>query len=354
MPAEPYERYARLAAIAVLAITCFLVLKPFVAAILFAAVLCSASWPLYLKVRRVLGERAGLAALAMSLLMAMIPIVPVALLAASITANVADIVETVKRMLEGGLPRPPDWLQALPLIGPVADGYWHRLIESRQELDALLQRLAEPARAMLLATGTVLGQGILQMLLVGFLGFFFYRDGEALMQILRTTMARMAGDMSESIIATVDSTITSVLYGIVGTALAQAGVALIGFLIAGVPNAFVLAAATFFLSMVPVGPPLIWGGAAIWLARHGDVGWAVFMVLYGLLVISSIDNFVKPYLISRGSSLSFALVFLGVLGGVLAFGLIGLFLGPVLLAVAMILLKNWTLPPPDRSGPAGP
>jgi predicted PurR-regulated permease PerM len=121
-----------------------------------------------------------------------------------------------------------------------------------------------------------------------------------------------------------------------------------------VPNAFVLGAATFFLSMVPVGPPLIWGGAALWLAERGETGWAVFMVLYGLLVISSIDNFVKPYLISRGSSLSFALVFLGVLGGVLAFGLIGLFLGPVLLAVAMILLKSWTVPATQGSGPAGP
>ncbi|MBS0337328.1 MAG: AI-2E family transporter [Proteobacteria bacterium] len=353
MPAELFERYARIAAIAILAVSCLLVLKPFVAAIVLAAVMCSATWPLYLALRRLLGERAGLAALVMSLLMAMVPIVPVALLAASITANVAEIVEAVKRMLAGGLPQPPDWLRGLPVFGDMADAYWHSLIDSRQEFDALLQRLSGPAKAMLLATGAVLGEGILQMLLVGFVGFFFYRDGEALMVALRATMARMAGSMSESIISTIDNTITSVLYGIVGTALAQAGVALAGFLIAGVPNAFVLAAATFFLSMVPVGPPLIWGGAAAWLAQRGEVGWAVFMVLYGLLVISSIDNFVKPYLISRGSSLSFALVFLGVLGGVLAFGLIGLFLGPVLLAVAVILLDYWMHPPPPGEGAKG-
>ena len=353
MAAEPYERYARIAAIAVLAITCFLVLQPFIAAIVFAAVLCSATWPLYSRVRRALGERAVLAAMALSLLMALIPIVPVALLAASITANVAEIVEMAKRVLAGGLPKPPEWLVTLPLVGPMADGYWKSLIDSRQALDDLMQRVAEPARAMLLATGSVLGQGILQMLLVGFLGFFFYRDGEVLMQTLRASMARVAGNMSESIIATIDNTVTSVLYGIVGTALAQAAVALVGFLIAGVPNAFVLAVATFFLSMVPVGPPLIWGGAAFWLAKQGEIGWVVFMVLYGLIVISSIDNFVKPYLISRGSSLSFALVFLGVLGGVLAFGLIGLFLGPVLLAVALILLKNWTHTPQARDEATG-
>ncbi len=354
MANEQYERYARIAAVAILAISCFLILQPFVAAVVFAAVLCSATWPLYVRLRRMLGGRAWLAALLMSLLMAMIPIVPVALLAASLTANVAEIVEAVKRLLAGGLPLPPDWLQNLPAVGAPADAYWRRLVESRQELDALLQQLAEPARAMLLATGAVLGQGILQMLLVGFLSFFFFRDGEALMQTLRAAMARVAGEMAERIIETIDNTINSVLYGVVGTALAQAAAALVGFLIAGVPNAFVLGAATFFLSMVPVGPPLIWGGAALWLAERGETGWAVFLVLYGLLVISSIDNFVKPYLISRGSSLSFALVFLGVLGGVLAFGLIGLFLGPVLLAVALILMRYWTNPAAAEGGKLPP
>lgn len=350
MPPELLERYARIAAIAFLAIACFVVLRPFVAAILLAAVLCSATWPLYVRLRRVLRERAWLAALVMSILMAMAVIVPVALLAASITGNVAGIVEAVKRLIVGGLPQPPDWLASVPLVGELADDYWHRLMDSRSELNALLLRLAGPARTVLLATGVVLGEGILQMLLVSFLGFFFYRDGEALMRAARATMVRVAGQMSGSILETIDKTITSVLYGIGGTALGQALVALIGFLIAGVPNAFVLAAATFFLSMVPVGPPLIWGGAALWLAERGEMGWAIFMVGYGLLVISSIDNFLKPYLIGRGSAMSFALVFLGVLGGVLAFGLIGLFLGPVLLAVAMILIRVWTRPPEPPGG----
>lgn len=354
MPSELLERYARISAIALLAIACFLVLKPFVAAILLAAVLCSATWPLYVKLRRMLRERAWLAALVMSLLIALAVIVPVALLAASITGNVAGIVESVKRLIVGGLPQPPDWIASVPLVGEYADGYWRRLMESRLELNALLLRLAEPARNMLLATGVVLGEGILQMLLVSFLGFFFYRDGEALMRATRAAMARVAGGMSGSILETIDKTINSVLYGIGGTALGQAAVALIGFLIAGVPNAFVLAAATFFLSMVPVGPPLVWGSAALWLAERGEMGWAIFMTLWGLLVISSIDNFLKPYLIGRGSAMSFALVFLGVLGGVLAFGLIGLFLGPVLLAVAMILIRVWTQPVGPQAGDKAP
>jgi predicted PurR-regulated permease PerM len=129
--------------------------------------------------------------------------------------------------------------------------------------------------------------------------------------------------------------------GIVGTALAQGLVAYIGFVIAGVPGAFLLGVGTFALSVVPMGPVLLWGGAAAWLYYNGEPGWAIFMVIYGTVVISSIDNFLKPILISRGSSLSLGLIFLGVLGGVLAFGFIGVILGPVLLALGLALGRAW-------------
>ena len=135
------------------------------------------------------------------------------------------------------------------------------------------------------------------------------------------------------------------MIGIVGTALAQAIVALLGFLIAGVPGAILLAMATFFLSMIPVGPPLLWGGAAFWLYEQGEIGWAIFMVVYGVLVISSVDNFVKPILISRSASLPILLIALGVFGGILAFGFIGIFLGPTLLALAHVLFLRWMRQP---------
>jgi predicted PurR-regulated permease PerM len=122
---------------------------------------------------------------------------------------------------------------------------------------------------------------------------------------------------------------------------AQAAVALIGFLVAGAPAPLLLAFGTFFLSMIPVGPPLIWGGAAAWLSSEGQTGWAIFLVFYGLFVISSIDNFVKPILIARGAGLSILLIGLGVLGGVWVFGFIGIFLGPVLLALGQMLLTRW-------------
>ena len=128
----------------------------------------------------------------------------------------------------------------------------------------------------------------------------------------------------------------------------------IGFAIAGVPGAVLLGVATFFLSVLPVGPPLVWGGAAIWLFQQNQPGWAVFVAAWGLLLVSTVDNLIKPYIISRGSSLPFAIVLLGVLGGVLAFGVIGAFLGPTLLAVGYRLASEWTaaeLEPPAEADP---
>ena len=152
----------------------------------------------------------------------------------------------------------------------------------------------------------------------------------------------LAGALGEQMLALARSTVMGVMVGIVGTAAAQSLVALVGFLIAGVPGALLLAAATFFPSMIPIGPPLLWGGAAFWLYDQGQTGWAIFMTIYGLAVIGSVDNFVKPLLISRTASLPILLIALGVFGGIIAFGFIGIFLGPVLLALGLVLAEKWT------------
>lgn len=152
---------------------------------------------------------------------------------------------------------------------------------------------------------------------------------------------RLGGELGEEMLTLSCNTVKGVMLGIFGTALAQAAVALAGFLIAGAPMPFLLALLTFFLSVVPVGPPLVWGSAALWLYNHGDHGWAIFMALYGLMLISTVDNIIKPILISHSSHLPLLLVLLGVLGGALAFGFVGIFLGPTLLAVGLTLISHW-------------
>ena len=342
------HQYAQLAAIVIIIVGCYFVLSPFIPAILFAAVVCSASWPLYVWLRNGLWGNSTFAALVMSLLLIILVIGPSLLLAASLSDNVTALAEGVKSMLEGGPVAPPEWLVRIPLIGDYVTQYWRELATSSDSVLAQTKGFVDPARNFLVATGKAVGQGLLQLVVATFIGFFFYRDGDLIMASIRKALDRLAGGLAGELMSTIQNTVTGVVHGIFGTALAQAVVAVIGFLIAGVPAALLLGVGTFFLSLVPIGPPLMWGGATVWLIFQGETGWAIFMFLWGLLIISSIDNFVKPYLISRSSNLPLLLIVLGVFGGVIAFGFIGVFIGPPVLAVGLTLMQLWI----ERSGEA--
>lgn len=340
-----YEQYAQLTAVVILVVGCFLVLKPFLTAMLFAAVVCTSTWPIYLALRERLANRDGLAALSMTMSLVLLIILPLALVAYNLADNVSALYAALKGIVDSGPPEPPAWLTGLPLVGDAIDGYWRRIATSQEEMMALANRLLEPTRRFLLAGGMLLGQGVVEMSLAAFVAFFFYRDGGALVQAVRVGLERISGPHAVGLLGIIEGTVRSVTYGLLGTALAQGVVATIGFAIAGVPAPFLLGMATFLLSLIPVGPPLIWGGAAIWLFSQGATGWGIFMALWGMLVISGVDNVLKPLLISRGSSLPLLLIMLGVMGGAVAFGFVGIFIGPTLLAVGFSLVKKWTTPP---------
>ncbi len=340
-------RYAQLAAVLIVVVGCYLVLHPFLPAVLFAAVVCSATWPLYVRLRKALWGRSPLAALAMTLLLVVLLIGPAVVLAATLADDVADMVDAGKAMLNGGPIQPPEWVRSIPLVGNLLADYWQHL-PSSDSLSAQWKGALEPVRKFLVGAGKAAGEGLLQLGLAVFIAFFFYRDGEALMLAARKALEQVAGERGNEFLETIDNTVTGVVHGIFGTALAQALVALVGFVIAGVPAAFLLAVATFFLSIIPIGPPLVWGGAAAWLAVEGQTGWAIFMALWGLLAISTIDNLVKPYLISRTSNLPLLLIVLGVFGGVAAFGFIGLFIGPPMLAIGLTLVQLWIVRRSER------
>ena len=346
----PIEHYARLAAAAALVLGCLLVLRPFVGAILFAGVLCFSTWPLFLLLERRL-HREWLAALVLVCGMIIAIALPVALAAQSLVVHSADMVEAVRNFLErrDNLTLPA-FIRDLPLIGPSLDQYWQLLMQSQSELVALAKRFADPAKALLVVAGGAIGQGLVQILIAIFVAFFFYRDGERIAKLLREAMMRLAGRQHGTALATTaQNAVKGVIYGLIGTALAQAAVATVGFLVAGVPAALALGAATFVLALVPMGPVLVWGGAAVWLYANDQSGWAIFMVIYGVGVISSVDNFVKPILMSRAGGLSMLLMVLGVFGGAVAFGFIGLFVGPALLAVAWSVLKVWLDAAPEEA-----
>lgn len=336
------RNYTRIATVVLLTLGCLFVLKPFLPAILFAVAVVISSWPLYLRLLRAMHGRRTLAALTMTLSLTLLVIIPLATVAYNLADDVATTFGQLRYALEHGELTPPAWIREIPFLGASVDAYLRELIASREQMLALAQRMIEPGRHALMTGGLVLGTGVLQMSLAAFVSFFVYRDGHALIAVTSSMMSKVMGEGAESVSDIVSQTTRGVMYGLLGTALAQALVAAIGFAIAGVPAVPLLSVMIFVTSLIPFGPPLIWGGATVWLFSEGSTGWGIFMAIWGALLISGVDNVVRPMLISRGTSLPFLLTLLGVLGGVIAFGVVGMFIGPVLLAVGYSLMSEWT------------
>lgn len=342
MPIPSSDRALAVLALTLLGAGCLLVLWPFLTALVWAAILVSTSWPAFLWLDRSVGGQRALAASLMTLLVTAVLLGPIASVALALADNVAELGRAVSALVKNGLPDAPFWLASLPFVGQSIHDYWQQFAHDSQKLMAALEGFAKPAQTAAMAGGRVVGKGVLDMSISVFIAFFFFLHGEALAGRLRVALQRLTGERAIYLLGIVRGTVTGVIYGILGTGLAQGVLAAIGFAIAGVPGAVLLGVATFFLSVAPVGPPLVWIGAAIWLFQDGQPGWAIFVVAWGFFLISTVDNVIKPFIISRGARLPFAVVFLGVLGGVLAFGVIGAFLGPTLLAVGYRLATEWT------------
>ena len=335
------------AVLILLLIGCLLVLRPFVSALLWAIVVCVASWPLYEHLLRWTGNRRALACWLMTVGMVLVILLPFVIIGSSLVDNIRDFTITVHDWLEKGPPEPPDWLGRIPVVGQRAVERWQTLAHDTAKLWAESRHLVELAGSWLLKAGLGLGRGLLGLALSIFIAFFVFRDGGVLADRLNRTVDRIGGERGRRLLTVAGSTIRGVIYGILGTALIQAIAAGVGFLIAGVPNAALLALLTFFVSIVPVaGTGLVFLPVAIWLFYQGSTGWGIFIIAWGLGV-GSLENVIKPWLISHGSDMPFLLIFFGVIGGALTFGFIGVFLGPTLLAVGYRLAEEWTATAPD-------
>ncbi|MGE5385753.1 MAG: AI-2E family transporter [Betaproteobacteria bacterium] len=336
-------RYASAAIAVLLIIGCVAVLLPFIGTLLFAAIICITTWPAYTRLLRLCRGRSSLAALISALLLVLLVLLPMGILAGALANGVEFALAFAKPLIDGGLPADaPAWLTGIPVVGHEIGAYWHKLAASREEFNKLLQMGFDPARRLALMMVTMFGQGLLQIVLVIFFVFFIFRDAENYGEALLVAARKLAGDLGERMLRLAGATVTGVMYGLVGTAAGQAFVGMIGYLLAGVPGVMMLTFATFIFSMVPIiGATLIWGGAAVWLYYTGQTGWAIFLALWGTFALSSVDNFLRPILISRTSSLPLLLIIVGVFGGMTVFGFIGLFLGPTLLALGQALLRDW-------------
>lgn len=288
------------------------------------------------------GGYRSLAAALMTLLIALVLIAPFVIMVATLTDSVGTLLTAANQVLEQGPPTPPGWVAALPIVGESLATYWESLAHNAPAFTIEVKKLVGPATKLAVASGEILGVGILELGLSVFISFFFFLHGRRMATYIRAVGERFAGPRARELLAVVGATVKGVIYGLIGTALTQALIAGFGFWIAGVPQALLLGFLTFMLSFLPMGPPLVWGSVALWFLAQGNYGWSIFVAAWGLLLVSSIDNVIRPYVLGRTNDLPVLLGLFGLLGGVVAFGFIGVFLGPTLLAVAYSLFLEWT------------
>jgi predicted PurR-regulated permease PerM len=322
-------------------------LLPFLSAALWAIVLCFTAWPLFLRLEDLLSGRRTLSALTATLLLLVIIALPVAILGSTLAESVPSLISATQKLVQEGLPSLPDWVSRTPLIGSHISDYWNYLGNSASIRMQELTRLLPATKTIVLRGGSALARGMLQIVLSLLIAFFFFRDGQAAANRLSAAIHRIAGEQGDHLLELAGATVRAVVYGVLGTALVQGVVAAIGFAIARVPGAISLGFATFLLSLVPGGPLIVATPAAFWLYKQGSIEWAVFVVLWGTMV-GMMDNLIKPAIISRGSSTPMILLMLGLFGGAMAFGVIGMFLGPTLVALGYSMLSQWSEPTEER------
>lgn len=332
-----YETIAGLAGFTLILVGCLIVMAPFFTAILLACIFVLSAWPAFDWLRQRLPV--GWASLVVTFLLAAIFIMPLVVIGTSASESFTKTFAAMQTwMQDGDLSRIAPYIRLIPWVGQDLAQWWLDLTSDKEALKQLMQEYGGPTSQKLLGLGANIGHGLLHITIAIFIAYFFFRHGLHVALRVRNLTEKFAGERGRHLLEVAKKTLIGVVYGILGTALAQGALAAFGFWISGVPGAPFLGLMTLFLSFIPIGPPLIWGPAAYWLFQQGEHGWALFLVVWGIAVISAIDNVLKPYFISVGSNLPFILVLFGIGGGVLAFGFLGIFIGPTLLALAYSII----------------
>ena len=323
-----------------IALGCGFVLYPFFSALLWAAILVFATWPAFWWLTRSLRLPRGMAAASMVLLTALTLVLPLALAAPGGAEDVTALRVSLEAWLTA-VPPAPHWLYAIPLVGAGLTDTWNAWASDL----TIMASFFRPYLGLVVERGLylVLGfaGGVAQLLVALFAAFFFWLSGEKLAANLQRLAHRVAGRYAPHLIEATANTVRGAVYGILGTAILQGFLTAFGLALAGVPRVVLLGTVAAFLAVLPIGAPLVWIPAGLWLLSDGHTARGVFMLAYGVIVVSGTDHIVRPYFIARGAKLPFLLTVLGVLGGVLAFGVLGIFLGPVLLGVGLTLVMEF-------------
>jgi predicted PurR-regulated permease PerM len=331
----------------------FWILRPFIGATIWATMLVVATWPVMKWVEARLWGRRSLAVLVMTLLMLMLFMVPLMVAIATIVSHLDDIISQAKTFAAAQIPHPPQWVGSLPFVGEKIVQVWEQAVSGGPSgLVARLTPYADDIAKWFVSQAGSIGSIFLQFLLTVIVSALMYAGGESAALAVHRFGRRLAGVAGDNVVTLAGQAIRAVALGVGVTALVQSGLGGIALAIAGVPFAGLLAAVMLLLCIAQLGPGLVMFPAVAWLYWTDQTGWGTFLLVCSIVVVT-MDNFLRPALIKRGADLPILLIFAGVIGGLLAFGLVGIFVGPVMLAVVYTLLDSWvgdgttSLPAPE-------
>ena len=323
-------------------IASFLVIAPFLVATLWAIIVVSATWDQFSWLSARLGGRDGLAASLLVGLLMLFIMVPLVLASVEFAQQLTHLARELQQQIESGVwPVLPLWLQNLPYAGEWLQIQWVALQQQDLQVLTPLKGLIAPLAKIMLSMAGSFGAGMLMLLISLLIAGVLYANGDTIHRWVLAFSHKVAPTEGARLLSVAHTTIRGVVNGFIGAAIAQGAFAWFGYALAGVPHALSFGLATCLFSIIPGGPMLLALPAIGWLYQQGSVGWAIFVAVWTLFAVGSIDNVVKTLVIGRSSPLPIVLILFGVAGGAMSFGLLGVFLGPILLALVYALLKNW-------------
>jgi predicted PurR-regulated permease PerM len=320
---------------------CILIIGPFSSALLWAAILAYTTWPLFVRLRARTGP--SIAATLMTIISTICIIAPAGLVTSEALTAGPDAVQSLVNTLLPNLhiPPPPAWLERIPFIGTEVRHTWGMASNDIRHFTDMLRPYAGNIASSFLELIVKLASGGLHLIMAMFIAFFFWLSGDTLGKTVSAVIERIAGHHASRILRLIGNTIRGTVYGVLGTAIVQGILTAIGFAVVGLPEAVIFGAIAAFVAVLPVGAPMIWVPGAIWLALSHHLWKGIALALYGTLVISGVDHFIRPVFIARGARMPYLLTLIGVVGGILEFGGLGIFLGPVFLAVGYTLTTEF-------------
>lgn len=319
----------------------YIVLQPFIVPVAWAMIIAYATWPLFSLLRRYIHHGKTLSALLMTLLLTAAFVLPTLWMLSLLRDEVSTAFIELSARVTQTPPELPKYIRTLPWLGNWLNGLLHQITADPVAFQAKVSAWAGESSDQLITILGDVGRNAAKMGFALITLFFMFRDGEHVLEQVHQVLFRFLGARIDNYLTAVGGMTKAVVWGLIATALAQGFVAGLGYWWTGIPAPLLLGAVTALIALIPFGAPFAWGTVSILLLMEGDYLEGIMLILWGTLAVSSVDNLVRPMVISNATRIPFLLVMFGVLGGLTAFGLVGLFLGPVILAVLIAVWQEW-------------